>query len=299
MLPVSCLLAIGVFDGVHLGHQAILREMVAEGRGRTLSTAAVTFEPHPLDVVSQGGGPPRLTSLQAKCRLLSALGVDRLAVVPFDRGLASLPPEVFVSDHLLARCRPERVFVGFNFTFGRAGAGTAETLRELGSKHGFGVRVVSPVVVDGRTVSSTLIRELLAQGEVEAAGRLLGRPHAVPGEVIRGDGLGRVLGYPTANVEPQSGLVVPGAGVYAGLVVVSESTRPAVINVGVRPTLGGGVRRVEAHLLDYDGRLYGSAVEILFVARLRSEVAFPDLSALQRQIGADVAQARRIMQQLG
>lgn len=290
-----CLVAIGVFDGVHVGHRTIIREMVATGRVTGLAPVVMTFEPHPLEVLAPGGGPPRLTTAQAKAALIRGAGVEQLVTVPFDRDLAALEPERFVREHLFRWCRPLEVYIGFNFTFGSGGRGTAETLTQLGRECGFGVRVFDPVVLDGMTVSSTLIREVVARGDVALAARLLGRPHLVPGVVVRGDGRGRSLGYPTANVDQPPDLVTPGPGVYAAWVLVGGRSCAAVVNSGRRPTFGGGPGRLEAHLLCFDGDIYGQRVEIMFIGRLRDEVAFAGPDELKSQIALDIAAAHTVL----
>ncbi len=292
----KCLVAIGVFDGVHVGHRTIIREMVATGRITGLVPVVMTFEPHPLEVLAPGGGPPRLTTEQGKAALIRGAGVECLVTVPFDRALAALEPERFVREHLFRWCRPLEVYIGFNFTFGAGGRGTAETLKQLGRECGFGVRVFDPVVLDSLTVSSTLIREVVAKGDVALAARLLGRPHLVPGTVVRGDGRGRGLGYPTANVDPLPGLVMPGPGVYAAWVMVGGRPCAAVVNSGRRPTFGGsGPGRLEAHLLCFEGDIYGQAVEIMFIGRLRDEVAFAGPEELRRQIAQDIVAAQAVL----
>lgn len=298
-LTPGCLAAIGVFDGVHLGHQAILKSMVAEGNAGNLATAAVTFEPHPLEILCPERSPGRLMSPARRVRRIRDLGVRNIVILRFDRRLADLTAEEFVSCHLLAGGAPRRVYVGFNFTFGRSGAGTADTLTELGARYGFEVEVVPPVKVGDMTVSSTLIRDLVAAGRVQEAGRLLGMPYRLSGTVGKGDGLGRRLGFPTANVTPDARLVIPGAGVYAARVAIAGKERPeeyaAVINVGVRPTVGGGTLRVEAHLFGYEGSLYGRPLEISFAARLRAEREFADVETLSRQIAADAVRAKAVL----
>lgn len=291
--PVEgCLVAIGVFDGVHVGHRTILREMVATARLTGLSPVVMTFEPHPLEVLTPGGGPPRLTSEQAKAALIRGMGVEQLITVPFDQALACVEPERFVREHLFRWCRPREVYVGFNFTFGAGGRGTAETLADLGREVGFAVRVFDPVILGGLTVSSTLVREVVAGGQVALAARLLGRPHQVPGLVVKGDGRGRGLGYPTANVEPQPNLVLPGPGVYAAWVMLGGRSFAAVVNSGRRPTFGEGPGRLEAHLLEFEGDIYGQAVEMMFIGRLRDEIAFDGPEALSRQIAGDIVAAQ-------
>ncbi len=294
--------AIGVFDGVHLGHQAILREMVAQARAGGAVTTVITFDPHPDAVLRPSGAPPLLTTPAERERLIRALGVDEIAVLPFTPDLARLPARSFVDDLLWRRFRPSRVFVGYNFTFGHRGAGNPQLLAERGHRLGFDVQVFPPVKVAGEVVSSTLIRRYLARGEVERAARALGRPHRLPGRVVRGEGRGRALGFPTANLEVPAGLCRPGRGVY--LVRVEGAgggpgPLPGLANLGRRPTFRradeAAPDTLEVYLMDFSGDLYGRELTVEFLARLRGELVFPSAEALARQIAADVAEARRLL----
>lgn len=293
--------ALGVFDGVHLGHQAILREMVAQARSAGAVPTAITFEPHPDAVLRPTGAPPLLTTPAERERLIRALGVAAVDVLPFTPELARLPAREFVDRLLWPRFRPARVFVGYNFTFGHRGAGTPRLLAERGARLGFTVQTFPPVRVGGEVVSSTVIRRHIARGEVERAARALGRPHRLPGRVVRGQGRGRALGFPTANLEVPAGLCRPARGVY--LVRVEgdgiAAPHPGLANLGCRPTFrregerGGDT--LEVYLLDFDGDLYGRELVVAFLARLRGELVFPSAEALARQIAADVAEARRLL----
>ncbi len=275
--PRARRVAVGTFDGVHLGHREVI-----EGADTVL-----TFDPHPLQVVHPEATPKLLDSLPIKRDLIASLGVEELVVIPFDREFAARSHDEFVEDVLIARLGAERVAVGENFRFGRAARGDAEYLR---SRDEFETRVVSLIEVDGETVSSSHIRALVAAGDVGAATRFLGAPFALEGEVVSGDRRGRELGMPTANLVPDDRVVIPGHGVYAATV----DGRPAAVNVGVRPTFetGRGVL-VEAHLIDFEADLYGQTIRITFLERLRGERRFDSIEGLVEQMRADVEQARR------
>ncbi len=288
--------AIGVFDGVHMGHRTILGEMVALCRARGHLPVAVTFEPHPAEVLGKAAGADRLTTLAEKARLIAATGVDFLLAIPFDRSFADLSARDFVHDFLAGPLDPKAVHVGFNFSFGRRGEGDARLLSDLGEVHGFAVRVFGPLMGNGEVVSSTRIREAVLAGDVRRATRLLGRPYRLRGEVVHGDGRGSSLGFPTANVEPDPCVLRPGGGVYAAWAAVGGRAWPAVVNVGTRPTFGeGGQATVEAHLVGFSGTIYGRSLEILFVERMRDEMRFATSGSLSRQIDADIADALRAL----
>jgi riboflavin kinase / FMN adenylyltransferase len=284
--------ALGVFDGVHLGHRAILGAAVAHARATGAPALACTFEPNPLEVLQPDRAPLPITTLDERLDLIAACGVDGTIVLTFTRELAAVEPEAFVKDVLVDRLAARQVVVGFNHRFGRAARGDAALLRELGERMGFNVDVVAPLTVDGVPVSSTAIRAALGRGDVDAAARMLGRPYTLPGTVVAGAGRGRTLGFPTANVAPgRPVLVAP--GVYACTFEVGGQARRAVVNVGVRPTFGEATLAVEAYLLDFSGDLYGQTVQLTFVSRVREERRFPTVDALRAQIADDVETARR------
>jgi riboflavin kinase / FMN adenylyltransferase len=270
--------AVGTFDGMHLGHREVIRG----------NDTVLTFDPHPLAVIRPDALPKLLDSFPIKRDLIASLGVDELVVIPFDRELAAKPPERFVEEVLVERLDATHVSVGENFRFGRGAKGDPELLR---SRPEFETRVVPLVEVAGETVSSSHIRGLIAAGEVAKAAEFLGGPFLLEGEVVHGDRRGRELGMRTANVIPDDRLACPGHGVYAGTV----DGRPAAINVGVRPTFPSGRGLVvEAHVIDFEGDLYGQVIRIAFLERLRGERRFDSASALVDQMWADVARARRI-----
>lgn len=292
---------IGVFDGVHRGHQRVVERAVAAARERGLRSVAVVFEPHPREVVRPGSHPARLTTPRRRSELLTGLGVDEVCVEEFTLELSRMSPGEFAQSMLADRLRAAVVVVGANFTFGHRAAGDTETLAALGEKYDFTVEVVP--LRDG--VSSTEIRERLVAGDVEGATADLGRPHRVEGVVVRGYQRGRQLGFPTANVETQPHTAIPADGVYAGwlecvpvanLPTAYEGERwPAAISVGTNPTFEGVPRTVEAYALDRDDlELYGVHVAVDFGARLRGNTRFDSIEELIAQIHADVDQARRL-----
>jgi riboflavin kinase/FMN adenylyltransferase len=287
---------VGNFDGVHLGHAALCEAVVREARAASGEAAALTFDPHPSRVLAPERAPATLTTIAQRAELLAGLGVDRVAVVPFTRELSHVPAEEFARRLLSEALGARVVVVGFNFRFGSGRKGDVTALEVLGRTLGFRVVAVPPVVVDGAPVSSTRVREALARGAVEAAAGLLGRDYFVDGAVIRGVGRGRTLGIPTANLDPVNE-ILPGGGVYAARVRVPGEAQSvaAVVNVGRRPTFGGGATLVEAHLLDFEGDLYGRELRVAFAARLRDEQRFSGPDVLKKQIARDVAAARQLL----
>jgi len=286
---------IGNFDGVHRGHQALV-EMAVRDAGASAGTAVVlTFEPHPSAVLSPDRAPSTLMTVEQKAEALASLGADYLVVLPFTQALSYQTPEEFARLVLRDALGARGVVVGSNFRFGRGRRGDVATLRRLGGALGYRVHGLDPVFHDGAPISSTRIREALARGAVEAAGELLGRPFFVEGTVVRGDGRGRSLGFPTANLELENE-TLPGSGVYACWCRVDpRSDGPsvkAVANIGRRPTFGGGHTSVEAHLLDFAEDFYGARLRLGFQARLREERRFAGPEELREQIGRDVVEAR-------
>ena len=290
-------LTLGNFDGVHLGHQAIVRGAVARARELGGQAVALTFEPHPLTVLAPERAPAMVQSLHDRLALMRALGIDVAVLQRFTRRFAALDPEPFVQDFLLRHLDLRHVVVGYNVSFGRARAGTGETLRQLGGRSGFTVDVVGPVTIAGagEQVSSTGLRSVLLEGDMRGARALLGRPFSLRGRVVVGDQRGRTLGFPTANLHLRSGLLVPPDGVYAVGAEVGDGTHPGVLNIGVRPTFGGRRRTIEVHLLDFAADLYRQWLVVHVIERLRGEAAFSGPDALRTAIAADVVRARRIL----
>ena len=288
----SCL-AIGVFDGVHLGHQQIIRQTIADARQHNALSVVVTFDRHPSAIVAPDRVPPLLYSPAQKLRALAALGADATLTIPFTREFSAQPGEEFIRA-LVARLAPvQSVCVGQSFVFGRQRSGDVKLLQKLGAELGFNVHGLAAVSLDGEVVSSTRIREALRAGEFSRASQMLGREYALAGLVQRGDALGRTLGFPTANLDAR-GLLVPPHGVYAAHAWVRGTRHRAAVNIGLRPTLqqAAPVLRVEAHLLDFDGDLYGEEMELTFVEKLRDEQKFSSVEALRAQIARDIQAAR-------
>lgn len=287
-------IALGFFDGVHLGHGALLN--AARNRARELgcSAAALTFDVHPSKVLT-GREVPLLTTVGDRVRLMKELyGMEEVAVLPFDRAMASMDWEVFVEEVLVGQYQACHVVCGYDYSFGYKGLGTPDRLREKCSAMGIGCDIVERAELDGVTLSSTCIRQLLEQGNVERANRCLGHVYAITGTVVHGKQLGRTLGIPTANIPVPAGILPPAYGVYAAKAILPDGTaHPAVTNVGVRPTVEDGLGlMLEPWILDYDGDLYGQAVRVEFYAHLRPEQKFESLDALKAEILRNAAQTR-------
>ena len=284
-------IALGVFDGVHLGHRAILGTAVTRARAAGIDALACTFDRHPGDVLQPGRAPAIITTLDDRLALIAETGVDGVVVLEFTRELAAIEPEAFVKDILQGRLRAREIVVGFNHRFGRGARGDARLLESLAARLGFQAHEVPPLLVDGVPVSSSEIRTALQRGDAAAAARFLGRPYAIAGSVTVGAGRGRSLGFPTANIEPDRPLLVA-RGVYRGRLEAYARRHPCVVNVGVRPTFGERTLAVEAHLLDFTGDLYGRPVRLDFLDRLRDEMRFGSVDELRAQIARDIAAAR-------
>ena len=289
---------IGVFDGVHRGHQHLITAAVAAGRARTLPTVLITFDPHPAEVVRPGSHPARLTELRRRADLVAEFGVDAFLVLPFTTEMARMSPGEFAHEVLVDRLHAAAVLVGRNFTFGHRAAGDVTVLAELGRRFGFVVEGVELTTADGHdgvTYSSTYIRSCIDAGEVEAAAAALGRSHRVEGVVVHGYRRGRQLGFPTANIATAPFTALPADGVYAGRFVLGDRRLPAAVSVGSNPTFSGTVRTVEAYVLDVDEDFYGHEVGIDFVARLRGQERYDDLDELVKAIRDDVARTRALL----
>ena len=294
--PEPSVVCIGFFDGVHRGHQTIIKRAARHGEESGLRSVVVTFDRHPQEVVNPGSQPKLLMTLGRRARALAEQGVDLVVVMPFDDGLRHLPPEGFVDHVLVEPLQAQRVVVGANFRFGLGAKGDVQTLNSLGPSRGFTAEGVTLLELDGVVISSTEIRKAIDEGDVALAQRMLGRPHAVDGIVVRGDRRGTGLGYPTANLQVGRRTAVPARGIYAGAFTLADGTTyPCVTNVGINPTFGGQQLRVEAHLLDFSGDLYGREAAVDFQHRLRDEVKFDSVAALVEQIDRDAAEARRLL----
>jgi riboflavin kinase/FMN adenylyltransferase len=289
-------LTVGTFDGVHLGHQAVLAEIARRAAASGGRSVLVTFEPHPLEVVNPRAAPRLLTTAEEKRTVLAASPVDHVVFLAFTAALAQLPPERFVREELERRFALAELVIGYDHGFGRGRAGGVELLRRIGREDGFAVDVVPAVEVDGRPVSSTLIRRAVAGGDLDTARRGLGRAYAVTGAVTRGAGRGRGLGTPTVNLAPPDPKkLLPPDGVYAAQLAWRGGRRGAMLNLGPRPTFAEADRVLEAHLFDFEGDLVGETVTVEFVRRLRDVVRFPSPEALRQQLERDRADALRAL----
>jgi riboflavin kinase/FMN adenylyltransferase len=290
-----CVATIGMFDGVHRGHQKIIGRAVQKAKDAGLPSVVLTFDPHPSEVVRPGSHPPVLTSGRRKAEIFTAMGVDVLCVLPFTLEFSRLGPAEFVHVVLVERLHCAAVVVGENFRFGHRAAGDVTMLQSLGSSFGFVTEGV-PLLRDGDvTISSTYVRACVDAGDVRSATAALGREHRLDGIVVRGDGRGRQLGYPTANVHTEPYAAVPADGVYAGRVVLADRRLQAAISVGTKPTFEGRERAVEPYILDFDEDIYGDELGVEFVERLRGQERYERIEDLVAEIGTDVQRTREIL----
>lgn len=288
--------SVGFFDGVHRGHQTIIRRALLRARELGVRSVVVTFDRHPLEVVNPGSMPKLLMTTPRRARMLAAQGVDLVIVMPFDDELRHWPPDEFVDRVLVGPLHAREVVVGANFRYGHKAAGDVATLSDIGPSRGFRAEGVTLLEIDDVVVSSTEIRAAVEAGEVERAAVLLGRPHFVDGVVVRGDQRGAGLGFPTANLQVDPRIAVPARGVYTGKFHAPGGVLyPAVSNVGLNPTFGGSELRVEAHLIDVDADLYGVAAALDFRHRLREERTYTAVDDLVAQMHTDRADARRLL----
>ena len=303
----SCLI-LGVFDGVHIGHQRLLRRVAEVSRARGLLSMALTFDPHPEAVLSPKGGPPLITNLDEKLALFRELGLKAAVVLSFDRALANMPARDFVKKVLLSKLRADYIVAGPESTFGKGAKGNAALLQEMGEELGFHVEVIDEVVSNDQIVSSTAIRQAIQAGEMEQAAKMLGRPYRISGTVVTGAGRGQELGFPTANLSPPAEKVLPPDGVYACVAGVGEDIpqcnwdvlndpegHVAVVYIGKRPTFGGGERLIEVHLCEEDLQLYGKELGVCFFSRLRGDITFASPEELVQQMVEDARQAFEVV----
>jgi riboflavin kinase / FMN adenylyltransferase len=287
-------LAIGFFDGVHLGHQQIIRQTIADAGQHDALTLVITFDRHPNTVVAPDRVPPLIYSLPQKLRTIASLGTDTLLLIHFDKAVSEQPGEAFIRGLSRDLGRIQSLCVGANFTFGHKRDGSVPLLKKLGEELNFTVHGIAAVSLDSQPVSSTRIREVIRSGDFDAASEMLGRRYALTGRVVHGDQIGHKLGFPTANLDTSS-LLIPPNGVYAAHATVRGQTHRAVLNIGYRPTLNQPAEqlRVEVHLLDFDGLLHDEEMEVTFADKLRDEKKFASLDELKTQIARDIAEAQR------
>jgi riboflavin kinase/FMN adenylyltransferase len=286
-------MAIGVFDGVHIGHQRVIGQALEDARQRDGQAVVLTFDPHPVRVLQPERAPLLLTSTAHKLRLIEGLGADACVLLAFDKDFAGTPPGQFIERVARATQRLRVICVGTRFRFGHDRAGDIRLIENLAPSYGYIAREIEPVRVDGESVSSTAIRKLVVDGELERVARMLGRPFSILGTVERGNAVGRKLGYPTANIDPQNE-AIPAHGVYVARARLGDEVHGGIVNIGVRPTFNrqDQGRTIEIHLLDFNRDIYGQDLEIEFVRKLRAEQKFESADALKAQIARDEAAAR-------
>jgi riboflavin kinase/FMN adenylyltransferase len=286
-------LTLGVFDGLHLGHQRIIQTVVERAKELDAVSTAITFDPHPRAVLHPESAPPLLQTLDQRLAALEFLGIEQTIVIRFNLEFASIKAEDFLREVIYDRLQAKEVYLGKGFAFGKGRAGNIELLRKISSELGFFADEVPEVRLRGTRVSSSKIRELLAAGRVNPARRMLGRPYGVEGKIIRGDRRGHRLGFPTANLQPQN-RVIPRTGVYVTATLIGDTWRRSITNVGIRPTFGGDAEpSVETYIFDFDGDLYGDVLRVRFLHRLRDEKKFSGIDELKAQIERD---SRRALQ---
>lgn len=288
---------VGNFDGHHLGHRSLLRTVVETARRMEGTALALTFDPHPVKILAPHVDLKFLTSPEEKLQRFEDAGIDEVIVLEFDQAFASLPPETFVETVLYRGLHLRQIFVGQHFVFGKGRTGNVATLAVMGKRFGFSVEPVSPVIAEGGIVSSTRVRKLVQEGQVDLAARLLGRQYAIAGLVLPGAQRGQELGWPTANLRLPAERVTPPNGVYATVTTWNQQRFDSVVYIGSRPTFDAGERLMEVHLLDTRQDLYGESIEVQFLQRLRGDTKFPSGADLSRQIAMDVERAKAILQE--
>jgi riboflavin kinase/FMN adenylyltransferase len=286
--------ALGNFDGVHLGHQAILRSALERARDLDGSAFALTFDPLPAKVLAPDRAPRLILTGADKAELLAKSGIDGVIVLSFTLALSRLTPREFAQKYLHERIRARAVVVGHNVSFGHQRAGNAATMETLGQEFGFATIIVGPVALEGTEVSSTGVREAIAAGDLRRAARMLGRPHFISGPVVHGRERGRTIGFPTANIEPRTECTPPD-GVYATRIVLKDGAYGSITNIGMRPTFAEPARTFEAHIFDFDRDIYGEEVRLELYERIRPERKFSSAAELAQQIAADLKRAREIL----
>lgn len=290
-------LTIGNFDGVHKGHRALFEIVKGKARDRSSHSAVLTFDPHPLKVLAPEKAPEPLVSKEEKIELILSIGIDHVICQMFDSDFAKISARDFVEKILVDTLKISELVVGYDYAFGRNREGNIDLLKELGAKRGFGVYVLQPVNINGRVASSTAIRNLIKDGEIDLANQLLGRYYSVKGRVIRGKGRGQsVLNIPTANLEISDRLI-PKRGVYATRTTIKEQTYPSITNIGYNPTFRNDKLSIETHILDYYSDLLNQEIKVEFVKRIRDEVKFENIVKLKEQILKDISEARNILKE--
>ncbi|MCL0049678.1 bifunctional riboflavin kinase/FAD synthetase [Peptococcaceae bacterium] len=296
----NIVVGLGNFDGIHIGHKKLVKEVVDTAKELSGTAAIITFNPCPLAVLDPKNAPPRLLSQQYKVEEMESLGIDLMISIPFNLDFAKLTPEEFIEEVLYNELSVRSVVVGYNYTFGYRGTGTPKTIEQFALKYGYELKIIPPVTIDGQVVSSTVIRKMLMDGKIELANRFLGREHFVDGVVRAGDGIGKKIGFPTANVDLLDDILLPQNGVYVVIAEIENSSYVGVANIGCKPTFDNGVNRackkpsLEVHILDFQEDVYEKYIKIKFMRRIRDEKKFNSVDELVDQIKCDVQLARRV-----
>ncbi|HHY04382.1 MAG TPA: bifunctional riboflavin kinase/FAD synthetase [Thermoanaerobacterales bacterium] len=291
--PTVC--GLGNFDGVHLGHQKLIKQLVDISRDRDLKPTIFTFEPHPANILCPDKSNLIITPVEKKQNIMKSLGVENLIMAPFTPDFARIEYDDFISEILVKRCRAKAVVVGFDYRFGYKGRGNAQILKQVSRDYGIDTHIVEPVTYSGKIVSSTLIRSLIKKGDVKSASEFLGYPFGISGNVILGNRVGRKLGFPTANVNFPSNIVLPANGVYAVFVSLSGKLLKGAANIGFKPTFGGNNIVLEVHLFDFCKQIYGERLEVFFIENLRKEIKFKSPKELIAQVNTDFNKANEIL----
>jgi riboflavin kinase/FMN adenylyltransferase len=291
------IVTVGVFDGLHIGHQVVIQQVLTQSEKFNLASLVLTFDPPPLAFLAPERCPPALTTLSKKIEILDQLGVDGVVFARFDAYLQQMSPDAFVQQVLLQRLHAKQVIIGYDWQFGKGRSGNAEALRQLGDQYQFSVMIVGPVQLHGMPVHSTRVREAIAGGNLNLVSDLLGRRYSIMGEIVQGDGRGRQIGFPTANIDAGNQMLPP-SGVYAIQVKLEGRMLNGVMNMGTRPTFDGEEFQIETHLFDFEQMVYGKKMEIFFIEKIRDERRFPNPEILVNQIKQDVATAKAILNQM-
>ena len=291
------IVTVGVFDGLHIGHQAVIQQVLTQSEKFNLASLVLTFDPPPLAFLAPERCPPTLTTLSKKIEILGQLGVDGVVFARFDAYLQQMSPDAFVQQVLLQRLHAKQVIIGYDWQFGKGRSGNAEALRQLGDQYQFSVMIVGPVQLHGMPVHSTRVREAIAGDNLNLVSDLLGRRYSIMGEIVLGDGRGRQIGFPTANIDAGNQMLPP-SGVYAIQVKLEGRMLNGVMNMGTRPTFDGEGFQIETHLFDFEQMVYGKKMEIFFIEKIRDERKFPNPEILVSQIKQDVATAKAILNQM-
>ena len=289
----GAVISFGVFDGVHIGHQALIQRLLNRAKELGVESVILTFDPHPA-LSTKGKAPPSITNIEKKIELLKSYGVDRVIVEDFNDQFSQLSPEEFVRDILVGKLHAKNIVVGYDCAFGKDRAGDKWLLLDLGDKYDVPVDIIEPYSLDGEAVSSTRLRNAIQQGDLEMAKKLLGRFYSISGVVVAGKGVGHKIGRATANIQTQNE-VLPPYGVYAVKAIIDKQSFDGILNMGLQPTIGDGQFRIEVHLMDFDGTIYGFKIEILFIKGIRKERRFSTSEELIEQIKKDEATARKIL----